>query len=459
MIAVVTMIWIADREQPAPPALIITSPSALRVSDSGRYLVREDGTPVFWMADTAWQLIHDLSREEVEHYLQDRVAKGFNVIQTVALAERGGVESFNAHGHPPLRGRNVARPEVGGTENYWTHVDFVIQRAAHHGIYVALLPTWGSHVTRNYSNGKVNGLFNPEKAETYGRFLGERYGKASNVVWVLGGDRASPTEASKNIWRLMAKGIALGATGGVDQSRLLMTYHPSGQRSSSTFFPNDEWVDFNGIQSSHGPAIPTWKQVADDYLRQPPKPVIDLETTYEEIIFGGSRVPITTDMVRRAAYSAVFAGACGHTYGHNSIWQFCDGKRGRSYGARLHWKKALQAPGAVQMGHLRRFMEARSFQSLSPDPTLLVAEQPDTAARTLALSGKEGALVYFPMGKAQEIRFGRAPGSQVKAAWFDPRTGLIQPIGQFQGTDLRTFDPPGEEAPCNDWVLALDWTA
>jgi hypothetical protein len=33
---------------------------ALRVSENQRFLITADGKPFFWLADTAWQLIHDL---------------------------------------------------------------------------------------------------------------------------------------------------------------------------------------------------------------------------------------------------------------------------------------------------------------------------------------------------------------------------------------------------------------
>ena len=57
----------------------------LRVSDNGRYLQTLDGKPFFWLGDTAWELFHRLSREEAEMYLKNRAAKGFTVIQAVAV--------------------------------------------------------------------------------------------------------------------------------------------------------------------------------------------------------------------------------------------------------------------------------------------------------------------------------------------------------------------------------------
>ena len=38
----------------------------LKVSDNGHFLVAEDGSPFYYMADTAWELFHRLNREEAE---------------------------------------------------------------------------------------------------------------------------------------------------------------------------------------------------------------------------------------------------------------------------------------------------------------------------------------------------------------------------------------------------------
>ena len=47
-------------------------------------------------------------------------------------------------------------------------------------------------------------------------------------------------------------------------------------------------------------------------------------------------------------------------------------------------------------------------------------------------------------------------GKDVKAWWFDPRTGRSHVVGQFPREGEREFTPPGEPGVGNDWVLALD---
>ena len=52
-----------------------------------QYLAWEDGSPFFFLADTAWELAHRLDRQEVEHYFRIRKRQGFDAAQIVALAE------------------------------------------------------------------------------------------------------------------------------------------------------------------------------------------------------------------------------------------------------------------------------------------------------------------------------------------------------------------------------------
>lgn len=73
----------------------------LQVTANGHYLQHSDGTPFFWLGDTAWELFHRLTPEEIGRYLDNRSAKGFNVIQTVVLAEMDGLRTPNQLGRYP----------------------------------------------------------------------------------------------------------------------------------------------------------------------------------------------------------------------------------------------------------------------------------------------------------------------------------------------------------------------
>ncbi|MCU0786394.1 MAG: glycoside hydrolase family 140 protein, partial [Verrucomicrobia bacterium] len=442
----------------------------LRVSDNRRFLVTSSGKPFFWLGDTAWELFHRLDRAEADFYLRDRAARGFNVIQAVALAELDGLTEPNRYGHLPLEDKDPSRPAVkaGPGNDYWDFVDATLDEAARCGLYVGFLPTWGKYVTSSAFDGKVDGIFNVTNALAYGQFLGTRYRDRSNLIWILGGDKAPSTPEAAAIWRAMARGLALGATGREDDDRVLMTYHTSGPGHASDFLHDEPWLDFTSAQSSHGNLVESWRFIEKHWARQPIKPVIDLESSYPDLLIPAawlpeslraahrSTQPSNDDHARRAAYWAVFAGAFGHTYGHHSIWQMYAPPRKPILSPRLTWKEALDAPSARQMGYLRGLVESRPFLTQMPDRSLLASgpsEEPDHVA---ALRGDGYALIYTPTGRPFRVNLDKLTGKQVKGWWFDPRTGQSRVVGHFPRVGEREFTPPGEPGVGNDWVLALD---
>ena len=429
----------------------------IKVSENQRFLVTVDGRPFFWLADTAWQLIHDLDEAEIRRYFANRRDKGFTVIQTVVLAELR-FDKPNAFGHFPIEPQRPDRPIIkeGPNNDYWDDVERVLRLAAEHGLYVGLLPTWGRWVSSDWQNGIVDGFFTVANAEAYGRFIGGRYKDHSNIIWILGGDRASPTDEAKAIWRAMARGIAIGVSGAEDYSKVLMTYHTSGPGSTAWFLNKESWLDFHGLQSGHGRWAFNWMMVEHAYTMKPTLPVIDLESSYPGFRHGRPPTVATDDDARRAAYWAVFAGAAGHTYGHHSVWQMHSAKYPGVANPKEFWCDALDAPSARQMGYLRRFIESRPFLSQRPDLSLLAFEQTKPWEMCLALRGDGYALAYTPTGRRLDIQLGKLAGARVRASWFDPRTGETSAIGEFDNQGRRTFDPPGEESPGNDWVLVLE---
>src|SRR5688500_10665924 len=142
----------------------------LKVSDNHRYLVRENGKPFFYLGDTAWELFHRLNREEADRYLKDRADKGFTVIQAVVLAELDGLRDPNPYGHVPLLNEDPTKPN----EEYFKHVDYIVNKAEQLGLYIGMLPTWGDKVFKN-TWGTGPEIFNLQNARVFGEYVGRRY--------------------------------------------------------------------------------------------------------------------------------------------------------------------------------------------------------------------------------------------------------------------------------------------
>lgn len=441
--------------QPSRPPAV----PRLGISSNGRYFIRSSGAPFFWLADTGWLLFKKLTREEAQEYLEDRRSKGFNVVQAMVIHDVAA--SANVYGHAAVDASDVSRPRVVEGDDptneeqydYWDHVDYVVELAASKGIIMALTPVWGSNVT--------SGLVSTAQAEAYARWLADRYRKWDNIVWLNGGD----VDAMPNLelWR------ALGETLHRMNPRQLVTFHPRGRMQSADWFHTEAWLAFNMFQSGHRTyeqddtlrryGEDNWRYVQAMYALLPTKPVLDGEPSYEDIPWGlhdVSQPRWTDDDVRRYAYWSVFAGACGFSYGHNSVMQFhLAGAEGAAFGAKQSWRKALDAPGAAQLVHLRNLMLSRPYLERVPNLSIVTDATGERYARVIATSGPGYALVYVYTGRPFHVNLGHFGGRPLRASWYDPRTGE-HTDASVSGEEIARFDPPGAVRDGNDWVLVLD---
>ena len=423
----------------------------LQVSADGRRLVKEDHTVFFYMADTAWELFHRCSKEESEMYLKDRKTKGFNVIQTVVLAEIDGLNTPNAEGEKPFKNNNQLKPN----EAYFKHVDWVINKAEELGMYIAVLPTWGDKWRKQWGDGPV--VFDTaDKARDYGKWLGKRYKNQANIIWVMGGDRNPITPEFLKINRAMAEGVKEG-----DQGKHLMTFHPGGGHSSSEWFHNDTWLDFNMLQTGHSNINPqVYKNVGYDYNLEQVKPCLNGEPQYEDISVGFTDLNqrfVAYD-VRQAAYWSVLAGAFGHTYGNNNIWQMWTPKSNPVLNARIPWYEAIHQPGGLQMGYVRRLFESRPFLKMIPNQGILadVYGQNKDEIRAASDSDNSFVIVYTPYGNPIHLKLEKFAAETINGYWYNPREALSQKIEPFANTQqVKSFVPPSSGAR-TDWVLVLD---
>jgi hypothetical protein len=242
--------------------------------------VTQDGTPFFWLGDTAWSLTK-LTRDEIRRYLTDRAAKGFTVIQVTG----GFNEDWMGFRESPFLDDNTDRPR----ESYWQHVDFIVEEAARKGLYVDLVVMWGQSYRPAFAG-------DTEKARRLGLWLGARYRDRSNVIWVVSGEYDSINDYNPELspkQRALLVAVAEGLRMGHGR-RQLMSIHPGTPGTSAFEFHQEPWLDFNMLQSGHiddaqawwcrwsdGPCAESYDLVTAEYHRKPVKPVIDAEPIYD----------------------------------------------------------------------------------------------------------------------------------------------------------------------------------
>ncbi len=460
---------------------------SLQVSRNGRFLVHSDETPFFPLADTAWAITWNLNRDQVAMYLQHRKKQKYNMIALIAIpsyddhkliANRNGDQPFELrHGkYDPLKPIITPgnSPSNHQEYDYWDHLEFVIDLAASQGMYVVLLPTWGGHIAGSYGNGKDTSgiIIRQPQAYRYGHWIGDRFKKKKNILWMLGGDRSAVygEKDYRNVFTIIAEGIADGVNG-IDQpdgkadfSTTLISYHPQKWApNSSQWFHQSDWLDFNSIQDTPRDQIAA---INRDYGLTPAKPTWLFEGGYEH-----RRSDLYRDwQIRFQSYQTVFAGGFGVTYGNMNIYHMSGS-----------WEKSLDDPGSAQLQHLFNLMTSfnkEQYLSRIPDQALIEGDQGtmegaegDRSSRIQATRGTKGdyAMIYIANGRMVKIKMDRLATTKLNAFWFNPRNGKWQVNGNETntqkpflknlpsgpGSPTQTFDPPGKMGQGNDWVLLL----
>ncbi|KQB39936.1 glycoside hydrolase family 140 protein [Flavobacterium aquidurense] len=429
----------------------------LKVSKNQHYFVTGDEKPFFWLGDTGWLTFGKLDRAGVDKYFKDRKDKGFNVVQVMVLHT---LNVTNVYGDMALISEDVSKPLITAGNNfknpqeydYWDHVDYTLDVAQKNGIYVAMVPVWGTNVSKGNKVSK-------EQATEYAKFLANRYKNRTNIIWLNGGDTHG--NEFMDIWN------AIGSTLKTNNPDQLVTFHPFGRTDSSENYHNAAWLDFNMFQSGHRRydqdtlknsfKEDNYKFVQRDLTLKPTKPTLDGEPSYEGIPHGlhDTLQPKWTDNdVRRYGYWSVFAGAAGYTYGHNAVMQMFRKGDKPAYGNKELWTNAINASGAKQMVYIKKLLLDFPYLERVPDQSL-IANQGEKYDYLIATRANNYALIYTYTGRKIAVNMAKISGDNVTASWYNPRNGKETKIGIIENKGTKEFQPSGDKKDGNDWVLIL----
>lgn len=433
----------------------------LMVSSNNRYLQFENGRPFFWLGDTGWLVPQHLDRSEVEYYFNKCRRAGYNMVQIQVM---DAVPSYNIYGQQSLPyGWDFSKADPEGVYSYWDHLDYIVRKAEQNGIYIGMVAIWGSQVQA--------GNINAEQAKAYGKFLAERYKNNPNIIWIIGGDIQG--NIHPEVWDALATSIK-----SIDNKHL-MTFHPRGRYTSAKWWSKASWMDFHTFQSGHRKygqrmgnkdyPIPdsaeedNWMYVDSTWAYKPIKPVLDDEPSYEDIPKGlhdANEARWQDYDVRRYAYWSVFAGSCGHTYGHNAIMQMLKPGYPTGYGSDgtvKSWYQALEDPGYNQMQYITDLMLSFPYFERVPDQSIIVGKNGVKYDRLIATRGKDYMLIYNYNSNVMKIDLRKISGKKKLLWWFNPSDGAISFIGTADNK-IITVSPQIEKSDkVNDRVLiAID---
>jgi hypothetical protein len=392
----------------------------VKVSDNGRYFVDRNGDPVFWLGTTEWQLFREYTVEDARTILERTKARGFAFAQVMLLGVGDGTKA-NVYGEKPWIDDNPLAPNEG----YFKNVDAVVRIARQCNVAISMTlyhQRWRAHIT-------------VENARAWARWVAGRYKDVPTIVWSMT-PQARPEFVP--VLRELAAGLREG-----DGGRHAITFKPDPAPYSSSFIHAEPWLDFDSMQTWNSVEL-IYPMVTNDYRLKPTKPVLMAEGAYEH----GSEYgfDVTPLWIRRQAYYSYLAGA-HHTYGHNDSWRVLP-----------TWRQSLDAPGATQLGILKRvFLQRSQWWHLVPDQSILASGgQISGRVLNLAARHKDGrwVMVYLGGKAGFSVNMDKIVSEKgVRALWIDPRTGQSTMIGELPATGVTRFTTP---AAWEDALLVLE---
>jgi len=429
----------------------------LKVSANKRYLVDQKNVPFLIAGDTPQGLMGRLSEHDAEIYFADREALGFNTAGWIDVTCAGPDYPDNVNATTPDGMRPFSGYVAGGTdyqhydlskpnEAYFSRLDHIVQIAAHHhqAVFLDPMETIGWLPTlRN------NGL---KAAYAYGQYLGTRYKRFANVLWLNGNDFNSWRNSTDDaLVQAVAKGIH-----SVDPDQL-QTVELNVFTSSS--FDDPTWIPLIALNSTYTYS-PTYIQMIHSYNQKPVAPAYLAEAHYDLEDVGKPPDFGTPAVLRREEYWTMLSGGVGQFYGNAYTWSFKAG-----------WQSHLDTPGTAQLKIWKEFFVTLPWQDLVPDQnhsiltagygtygTLQTRVSESDYSTASATPDGSLAVVYMPTARTITVNMGAFRAS-TRARWFDPTIGDYHevPGSPFAKGGSHEFTPPGKNhAGDSDWVLLLE---
>jgi hypothetical protein len=442
---------------PTPTPTATPSPSPgfpLKISSNNRYLTLQDGTPFLIVGDSPWEAMTCATRPQIDTYLNNRQAKGFNAIIIQVIDKKWGPNAPNdLDGVAPF-----TTPGNFSTYNapYYDRLDYIIDGAANRGMVVLLFPAYLGFGcgTAGFASEMQND--SQTDLEAYGTFLGNRYKNKGNIIWVMGGDADASACGVLTKQKAMAQAIQTA-----DPNHLFTSHNnaTNGGSEAVTMYINNggvpPWLTLN---STYGPSPQSFTLGNSAWNRPTTRPFFHLEAWYE------NQHSITRQTLRSEAYWSMLTNICGYFFGNCPIYGFSSPVTlSQCSGADPDWVANMDHEQSVDMTRFKNLFTSVAWQTLVPDflHTFATAGYGNllTTVTTALASDGSFAISYLPAVAGLTVDLAQISGPSTKAQWYDPSSGTYTTISgsPFPNSGPHTFTPTGANSTgATDWVLLLE---
>ena len=439
----------------------------LKASANGHTLVDVNNVPFRLQGDSPWDLLVTITSSDVDTYLNNRSAKGFNTL-LVELVEHtryaaASPAPANRAGNRPFLSKVGGGSYTGNTDladlstpndAYFAYVDTILAKIAAKNMVALLTPLYvgfGAPLTQSAANQGWSADMNANSAANcykYGQYVGDRYRNQKNVLWMNGGDAFGLPAGVASCVQQVMQGIKDGKGSG--GSAVLQTTQWSREHLSTD--DAGYAVTLNSVYPSPGTAASLCRS---GYARVPALPAYMVEGYYE------GEHGMTRDQLRKQAYWSVLSCIGGSLFGNLPLWDFDSG-----------WQAAMDAPGSVDWQRAGALLDSVAWSSLVPSNlgtlagTVLVTGGADIASGGDVAAAASGStlLAYLPSTgtgtRTLTVQMG-VLGAFARGRWYNPTSGAYTDItgGAYTlaNSGTHAFTTPGNNGTgTNDWVLVLD---
>lgn len=313
---------------PAPTTTAAPAPARTGNGSRSRYIAPSAPTavPVY---DTAWQMLVRGTPGQADQYFATLRSFGFTGAWAGVIHHAPATYNSNHAGGG--RVGNLVDGRVVLTDGYIAHVRRILDAADRHGMKVGLVVAWqnlylpgGGADNGIGSSNEVRGTITTANAYAYGQQMVTAFGDHRAVsMWVFGGDAGTNnTEANKDVWREMARGIRDAG------NRTEITYHTPTSEFDQLNYAGEPWLDFVAPETGHAQDAGTTEAELRTARNAYGIPVWQGEPRYFNINFdwvnAAFRNPGVNE-VRADAQAAKNAGVSGYVYGDAGRWTWCAG--------------------------------------------------------------------------------------------------------------------------------------
>ena len=426
-------------------------PFATTVAASGRYLVDQYGSPFLVRGCSPWLMMTKVSTTDMRAFFSARFFQGFNtaIVTLVPPLSWEGNGGATFDGVRPFVGQTSDTASIDVTnpnETYWARVDAMFTHAAANGFTILAVPMdWWGWVNQGPSGTTPVTQQGTGGWQTFGGFIGNRYGDTPNVLWMIGHDYASDSWATGDQY---VSAFVTGLRGAAANQPMMAHLYQQSSYDNTTLL---SLLNFCSIYDYH----PVYDQNLDAYAGSPTLPALHNESQYEdEDNEGLVGAPATAIVLRRQLLWGLTSGSPGGFYGHPTEYDFLTG-----------W----QTLNTTAMGHVKAiedFWRTLPWHTLAPDDTagLVTAGRGTRYNGTGAIGplansyatccknpGNTLAVVHIPTARTVTINEAAISGT-VSAQWVDPTTGAAQTA---TGSSGNYTTPGNNNAGDGDWLLVV----